>query len=37
MLPIPGTSSLEHLEENVGAASIELFAEEVEELAEVGE
>lgn len=37
MLPIPGTSSLEHLEENVRAASIELSAEEVEELAEVGE
>ncbi|HYO47362.1 MAG TPA: aldo/keto reductase [Gemmatimonadota bacterium] len=37
MLPIPGTSSLDHLEENVRAASIELSAEEVEELAEVGE
>lgn len=37
MLPIPGTASLEHLEENVRAASIELSAEEVEELAEVGE
>lgn len=28
MLPIPGTSSAEHLEENVGAASVELSAEE---------
>jgi aryl-alcohol dehydrogenase-like predicted oxidoreductase len=36
MLPIPGTSSLDHLEENMGAASIELSAEEGEELAEVG-
>ncbi len=35
MLPIPGTSSLEHLEENVGAASIELSADEVRELAQV--
>jgi pyridoxine 4-dehydrogenase len=29
MLPIPGTGSVAHLEENVGAASIELSAEEV--------
>jgi aryl-alcohol dehydrogenase-like predicted oxidoreductase len=28
MLPIPGTSSIEHLEQNVAAASIELSAEE---------
>ena len=28
MLPIPGTSSVEHLEENVGAAGIELSDEE---------
>lgn len=34
MLPIPGTSSVEHLEENVGAAAIELSDEEVEELTE---
>ena len=34
MLPIPGTSSLEHLEENVGAATVELSEEEVEELTE---
>jgi aryl-alcohol dehydrogenase-like predicted oxidoreductase len=29
MLPIPGTSSVEHLEENVAAAGIELSADEV--------
>jgi pyridoxine 4-dehydrogenase len=29
MLPIPGTSSLEHLRENVGAALIELSADEL--------
>jgi aryl-alcohol dehydrogenase-like predicted oxidoreductase len=34
MLPIPGTSSVEHLEENVGAAAIELSEEEIEELTE---
>ena len=32
MLPIPGTASVEHLEENVAAQSIELDAEEVERL-----
>ena len=32
MLPIPGTSSLAHLEENVAAASIELTDEEFEAL-----
>src|SRR5256714_2363759 len=32
MLPIPGTSSVEHLEENLAAAHIALRAEEVEEL-----
>jgi pyridoxine 4-dehydrogenase len=32
MLPIPGTASVEHLEENVAAASIELDPEEVERL-----
>jgi len=31
-LPIPGTASVEHLEENVGAARIELSTDEVEEL-----
>ena len=37
MLPIPGTSSLEHLEQNVGAASLRLTKEEFEELGEVPE
>jgi pyridoxine 4-dehydrogenase len=32
MLPIPGTSSVEHLEENVGAGGIELSPGEVAEL-----
>jgi pyridoxine 4-dehydrogenase len=32
MLPIPGTSSMEHLEENVAAARIELEPEDVETL-----
>jgi aryl-alcohol dehydrogenase-like predicted oxidoreductase len=32
MLPIPGTASAEHLEENLRARSIELDAEEVERL-----
>ena len=32
MLPIPGTASLEHLEENVAAARLGLSDEEVEEL-----
>jgi aryl-alcohol dehydrogenase-like predicted oxidoreductase len=32
MLPIPGTSSVAHLEENVAAASIKLDPEEIEEL-----
>ena len=36
MLPIPGTASVKHLEENVGAARIELSAEEVQELGELG-
>ena len=34
MLPIPGTSSVEHLEDNLAAAGIELSAEEVSELEE---
>jgi pyridoxine 4-dehydrogenase len=37
MLPIPGTSSLEHLEQNVSAASLSLTVEEFEELAAVRE
>jgi aryl-alcohol dehydrogenase-like predicted oxidoreductase len=33
MLPIPGTGSVEHLEENLGAARVQLDADEVERLA----
>jgi aryl-alcohol dehydrogenase-like predicted oxidoreductase len=34
MLPIPGTSSVEHLEENLAAASLRLTADEFRQLAE---
>ncbi len=37
MLPIPGTSSIEHLEQNVAAASLRLAEEEYDELSEVRE
>ena len=37
MLPIPGTSSIPHLEENVAAASLQLSDEEYQELANVPE
>jgi len=37
MLPIPGTSSVEHLQENIRAASLRLTKEEYEELASVVE
>jgi pyridoxine 4-dehydrogenase len=37
MLPIPGTSSIEHLEENVAAASLQLSQDNYERLAEVSE
>jgi pyridoxine 4-dehydrogenase len=37
MLPIPGTSSVEHLEENVAAASVRLSQEEYKRLASVPE
>jgi pyridoxine 4-dehydrogenase len=37
MLPIPGTSSVEHLEENTAAASLRLAQEEFEELRALGE
>ena len=37
MLPIPGTSSIEHLAENVAAASLQLASEEYEQLSEVPE
>ena len=32
MLPIPGTSTVNHLEENVGAATIDLTADQVRQL-----
>lgn len=37
MLPIPGTSSIEHLEQNVAAAALRLTDQEFEELSEVRE
>ena len=37
MLPIPGTSSIAHVEENVAAASLRLTQDEYERLAEVPE
>jgi aryl-alcohol dehydrogenase-like predicted oxidoreductase len=37
ILPIPGTSSLEHLEQNIAAASLRLSQEEYEQLAGVPE
>ena len=37
MLPIPGTSSIDHLEQNVSAASLRLTKEEFGELSEVTE
>jgi len=37
MLPIPGTSSIQHLEENVAAAALELSREEYESMVEVNE
>jgi pyridoxine 4-dehydrogenase len=37
MLPIPGTSSVAHLEENMQAASLQMTGEEYEELANVAE
>ena len=36
MLPIPGTSSVEHLEENVAAAELELADDELERLDRAG-
>jgi aryl-alcohol dehydrogenase-like predicted oxidoreductase len=32
MLPIPGTGSVEHLEENVAAAGLQLTDEDLQEL-----
>ena len=37
VLPIPGTSSIEHLEQNVGAATLRLSGEECEKLSGVPE
>ena len=37
MLPIPGTSSVEHLEENVAAAGLRLTKDEVQRLSEIEE
>jgi pyridoxine 4-dehydrogenase len=37
MLPIPGTGSVEHLEENCGAATVELTDEEYERLSRAGQ
>jgi pyridoxine 4-dehydrogenase len=37
MLPIPGTSSIEHLEQNIAAASLHLTEEEYEKLSAVSE
>jgi len=37
MLPIPGTSSIEHLEENVAAASVRLTDEDYQTLSQVSE
>jgi pyridoxine 4-dehydrogenase len=36
MLPIPGTSSVEHLEENVAAAELDLADDEIERLDQAG-
>ena len=37
MLPIPGTSKVAHLEENVGAAAIELSSDDFRELDRAGQ
>jgi pyridoxine 4-dehydrogenase len=37
MLPIPGTSSIEHLEENVAASSVRLTDEDYQILSQVPE
>jgi pyridoxine 4-dehydrogenase len=37
MLPIPGTSSAEHLEENIAAASLQLVEKEYQELSDVSQ
>jgi aryl-alcohol dehydrogenase-like predicted oxidoreductase len=35
MLPIPGTSTVSHLEDNIAAASVELTDEQFAELSDV--
>ena len=37
MLPIPGTSSVAHLEVNVAAAAVELTDDQFEELSKIGQ
>ncbi len=37
MLPIPGTSSVSHLEENIASADVQLTDEEFEELSKLGD
>jgi len=37
MLPIPGTSTVKHLEENVAASSLQLSAGEFEELSQMAQ
>ena len=37
MLPIPGTSKVAHLEENVGAAGLKLAPEQFETLAQLAQ
>ncbi|GAA1456825.1 hypothetical protein GCM10009619_07520 [Williamsia maris] len=36
VLPIPGTSSVEHLEDNLAGATVELSDDEFDELSKVG-
>jgi aryl-alcohol dehydrogenase-like predicted oxidoreductase len=36
ILPIPGTGSIEHAEENIAAASVELTPDEVEAIGKGG-
>jgi aryl-alcohol dehydrogenase-like predicted oxidoreductase len=37
ILPIPGTTSVAHLEENVGAAKLNLTKDQLQQLASVGD
>ncbi|MGP5260877.1 aldo/keto reductase [Brachybacterium paraconglomeratum] len=36
IVPIPGTSSIEHLEENLAAAALQLSADEIDTLSDLG-